>query len=73
MIKIELKKLLDGHTLYWLSVQSGVRWSTLAAMAKGRARRIDLEVLDAICDALGCQPGDFLIRVERRKARKRGK
>ncbi|CAN5547498.1 hypothetical protein BH20ACI3_BH20ACI3_38790 [soil metagenome] len=70
MIKIELQKLLAGRSVYWLSQQTGIRWATLAAMAKGRTQRIDLTALDLICEALECQPGDLLIKVERRKARK---
>ena len=36
MIKIELEKLLDGRSLYWLSQQTGIRWATLSAMATER-------------------------------------
>jgi len=72
MIKIELEKLLDGKSLYWLSQQTGIRWGTIAAIAKGTIRRIDLESLNALCDALECTPGDLLIKVER-KPRKKGK
>jgi DNA-binding Xre family transcriptional regulator len=72
MIKIRIRELLAGRSLYWLSVESGVRWSTIAALAKGKTRRLDLDVLNAICETLQCQPGDLLIKVER-KARKRGK
>jgi putative transcriptional regulator len=68
MIRIQLQELLAGRSLYWLSVQAGVRWSTIDSLAKGKARRLDLDVLDAICQALECQPGDLLVRVERRKA-----
>ena len=69
MIRIELKKMLEGRSLYWLSQESGIRWATIAAMAKGKLRRIDLTALDAICDALECEPGD-LLKIEHRKARK---
>ena len=72
MIKIELEKLLEGRSLYWLSQQTGVRWATLAAMAEGKAQRLDLDALDRICDVLECQPGDLLVKVEP-KARKRSK
>ena len=67
MIKIELEKLLDGKSLYWLSQETGIRWGTIAAIAKGTIRRIDLESLDAICDALECQPGDLLVKTQRTK------
>ena len=71
MIKIELEKLLNGRSLYWLSKESGIRWATLAAMANGTAQRLNVDDLDVICDVLKCEPGDFLIRLDRRKARKR--
>ena len=72
MIKIELENLLADRTLYWLSQQTGIRWATLSAMANGKAQRLNVDDLDAICDALNCQPGDLLVKVER-KTRKRGK
>ena len=66
MIQIELEKLLEGRSLYWLSQQTGIRWATLAAMVNGKAQRLNLKDIDLICDALECQPGDLLIKVERR-------
>ncbi len=72
MIKIELEKLLDGRSLYWLSQQTGIRWATLAAMVNGKAQRLNLEDIDSICDALACTPGDLLTKVER-KPRKKGR
>lgn len=71
MIRVELTKLLRERSLYWLSQETGIRWPTIAALAKGNLKRIDFEALDSICEALECQPGDLLIRVERRKAGKR--
>jgi DNA-binding Xre family transcriptional regulator len=71
MIKIELENLLQGRSLYWLNQETGIRWATLAAMQNGKAQRLNLEDIDLICGALGCQPGDLLVKVERRKARKR--
>ena len=71
MIKIELEKLLEGRSLYWLSQQTGIRWATLAAMANGKAQRLNLEDIEAICDALECEPGNLLVRVERPRTHKR--
>lgn len=72
MIKIELEKLLQDRSLYWLSKETGIRWATLAAMQNGKAQRLNLEDIEAICDALGCMPGDLIVKVER-KPRKKGK
>jgi putative transcriptional regulator len=70
MIRIELEKLLNGRSLYWLSKQSGTRWATLAGMVNGTAQRIELEALEKICDALECTPGDLLTKVERKPRKK---
>lgn len=67
MIKIELEKLLEGRSLYWLSQETGIRWATLAAMANGKAQRLNLDDIEAICTALECEPGDLLVLVETRK------
>ena len=72
MIKIELEKLLNGRSLYWLSQQTGIRWATLNAMVNDRAQRINLEDIDSICTVLACAPGDLFTQVER-KPRKRTK
>lgn len=72
MIKIELEKLLQDRSLYWLSKETGIRWATLAAMVNGKAQRLNLEDIEAICEALECTPGDLLTKVER-KPRKKGK
>ena len=70
MIKIDLEKLLEGRSLYWLSQQTGIRWATLAAMDNGKAQRLNLEDIALICDALECQPGDLLVKAERRPRKK---
>jgi len=72
MIKIELERLLEGRSLYWLSQETGIRWATLNAMVNGKSQRLNLEDIDLICDALECQPGDLLTKIER-KSRKKGK
>ena len=67
MIKIELERLLNGRSLYWLSKETDIRWATLSAMVNGKAQRLNLEDLEAICTALECAPGDLLVLVETRK------
>jgi DNA-binding Xre family transcriptional regulator len=73
MIKIELDKLLEGRSLYWLSQQTGIRWATLAAMHNGKAQRLNLDDIEKISDALNCEPGNLLVKVQARKTRKRGR
>jgi len=75
MIEIRLNELLEdkGRTLYWLAKQSGVRYATIWNLSRGEVGRLSVDALDRICEALDCQPGDLLIRVANKKARKRGK
>ena len=74
MVRLRLNELLEerGQTLYWLWKQTGIRYATVWQMGKGEVSRLNLDALDRVCAALECQPGDLLIRVENRKARKRG-
>ena len=43
-----------------LSALVGVTVSNLSILKSGRAKSITLSTLDAICDALKCQPGNIL-------------
>ncbi len=43
-----------------LSENVGITMSNLSILKKGKARAIRFGTLDAICQALECQPGDIL-------------
>ena len=75
MIKFRLNELLEerGQTIYWLWKQTDIRYATIWQLGKGKVSRLNLDVLDRVCEVLECQPGDLLVRVESRKTRKRGK
>ena len=70
MIKIKLKALLaeKGVKQKDLVEMTGVRQPTLSAMNNNTAKHIPLNVLDAICEALDCQPSDLLEYVPDNKA-----
>jgi putative transcriptional regulator len=65
MIQPMLSQVLEdqGKSLYWLAQETGVAYSTLHKFNKAQTNGIDFRVLDEICSALGCQPGDILIRL----------
>ena len=70
MIEVRLKQLLDerGRSRYWLAQETGIEYKTLARIESAEHfNRIELRVLDEICRALDCQPGDVLVRVPDRK------
>ena len=43
-----------------LAEKTGIRPSTISALCTGAAKHIPVDVLDKICDALRCQPGDLI-------------
>ena len=57
-------------TLTELSGKVGITLANLSILKTGKARGIRFSTLEAICDALDCQPGDLLQfgRVQRDQA-----
>jgi DNA-binding Xre family transcriptional regulator len=51
-----------------LAEKASVRQATVSDLETGKSGRIDLEVLDRLCAALGVEPGDL---IEREKAPRR--
>lgn len=47
-------------TLTELSAKVGITLANLSILKTGKARGIRFATLDAICEALDCQPGDLL-------------
>jgi putative transcriptional regulator len=65
MIQPKLSEVLEekGKTLYWLAKETGIAYSTLHKFNTSQTKGIDYRVLDGMCLALDCQPGDLLVRV----------
>jgi putative transcriptional regulator len=65
-IAVHLDRLLEerGMTLTELAHRMGITVVNLSILKNGRARAIRFSTLTAICDALGCQPGDVLTNAE---------
>jgi putative transcriptional regulator len=59
-VRCHLEDLLDerGMTLTELAEQVGVSVVNLSVLKNDRARAVRFSTLTAICDVLGCQPGD---------------
>ena len=66
MIRVELDVMLARRrmSLTELSQRVGITLANLSILKTGKARAIRFETLDAICRALGCQPGDLLVYEE---------
>ena len=61
-IAVKLDDLLHARrmTLTELAERVGITIVNLSILKTGKARAIRFSTLDAICDALSCQPGDIL-------------
>lgn len=72
-IEVWIDDLLEkqGRSYYWLSKQTGIGYTTLWRLKKGKALGINFVTLEKICQTLECQPGDILkLGSEKKSARK---
>ena len=70
-ITVKLDDLLHDRrmTLTELAERIDLTLANLPILKTGKARAIRFSTLEAICDALACQPGDILEFVSERAAR----
>jgi putative transcriptional regulator len=64
MIKFSLDRIMfdkNRMKIPELQEKSGVNKNTLYAIYNNTSTRVDLSVLNRICRALQCQPGDLLV------------
>jgi len=61
-INVKLEDILYARrmSLTELSDRIGITLANLSVLKTGKARAIRFSTLDAICEALECQPGDIL-------------
>ncbi len=61
-VVVRLDRLLAERdmTLAVLADRVGITVVNLSVLKNGRARAVRFNTLTAICDVLGCQPGDVL-------------
>ena len=55
-VMLAKRKLSSGE----LAAQIGITQANLSILKTGKAKAIRFSTLDAICNALDCQPGDIL-------------
>ena len=61
-VRIHLDELLHdrGMTLTDLSQHVGITLANLSILKTGKARAVRFSTLEALCEALACQPGDLM-------------
>jgi putative transcriptional regulator len=72
-IAVKLDDLLHDRrmTLTELAEQVDLTLANLSILKTGKARAIRFSTLEALCEALDCQPGDILRYESERASRKR--
>ncbi len=60
LVNLDLMLVRRKMTLTELAEKVGVTIANLSILKKGHARAVRFSTLNAICDALDCQPGDIL-------------
>lgn len=72
-IQLTLRALREkaGLTQVELAERVGVRQATISDLETGKSTRIEFDLLDKLCEALGCDPGKLLERDSKRRGRTR--
>ena len=60
MVNLDVMMARRKMSLNELSSKVGITLSNLSILKNGKAKAIRIETLEAICEALNCQPGDLL-------------
>jgi putative transcriptional regulator len=60
IINIDVMLAKQKMSVTELAEKVGITMANLSVLKNGRARAIRFSTLEAICKALGCQPGDIL-------------
>jgi len=60
MVKLDDVLYARRVTLTELSERIGITLANLSILKTGKARAVRFSTLEAICEALDCQPGDLL-------------
>ena len=60
IINLDVMLAKRKMSLTELSEKVGITMANLSILKKGKARAIRFSTLNAICEALDCQPGDIL-------------
>ena len=60
-------------TAYQLQKRMNVPPGTAARLWRGDMKMIGLDTIDALCEAIECEPTDFIVRVQSKKAERKPK
>jgi DNA-binding Xre family transcriptional regulator len=66
MVELKVREAAEARgiaTAYQLQKRMNVPPGTAARLWRGEMRMIGLDTVDALCEAIGCEPADLIVRV----------
>jgi putative transcriptional regulator len=72
IFRIRELRTARGWSQQELAQRSGARQATISDMENGKVRRLDLDVLEGLADALECDVGDLMVIERDRKRGRKG-
>ncbi len=60
VVRLDVMLARRKMTMTQLCEQVGITMANLSVLKTGKARAVRFSTLEALCRALGCQPGDLL-------------
>lgn len=63
VVNLDVELAKRKMTVAQLAAAIHITQANVSVLKSGRARAVRFTTLDAICDVLGCQPGDILVHV----------
>lgn len=75
MVELRIREMAEAQgitTAYQLQKRMNVPPGTSARLWRGDMKMIGLDTIDALCEAIGCEPADLIVRVadKRKTSRK---
>jgi len=70
MIELRIREAAEARgitTAYQLQKKMNVPPGTAARLWRGDMRMIGLDTIDALCEAIGCEPADLIVRLNGEK------
>lgn len=69
VVKTRIDEVLAERekSLYWLAKETGISYNTLHRLQGGTSQGITFDVLDRICTALECSPGELFVQTGGKK------
>ena len=62
VVRVKELRTAQGLTQKELAERAKIRQATVSKLESGRAKAIDLEVLEKLARALGCDPGYLIVK-----------